>query len=161
MSSGSSPEAATTGPRTIGDRGRRTPAPAHSIFPLVSGGSAKLSLAEAQNVWPAMANSTRKKCSFMFVIENSGGVCFGRRDGFKKLPIGTCRKCYCEGCVMRQYRVYFLDEGAHIFAPSVVLECADDDEAVRQAKQYIDGKDIELRRGDYRVAKFPRRGGEL
>ena len=58
---------------------------------------------------------------------------------------------------MRTYRIYFLDYGAHISAPPIVIECADDDDAIKQAKQYIDGKDIELWRGDFRVAKFPKK----
>ena len=55
---------------------------------------------------------------------------------------------------MATYRVYFLDDGAHISRPPIILECADDDEAARKARQYIDGKDIEVWRGDYLVTKF-------
>lgn len=56
---------------------------------------------------------------------------------------------------MPTYRVYFLDRDAHISRPPEVLEAADDVEAGQQAKQFIDGKDIEVWRESYRVAKFP------
>ena len=58
---------------------------------------------------------------------------------------------------MPDYRVYFLDQGAHISSPPVILECADNEEAMQKARQYIDGKDIELWREGTRLAQFPKR----
>lgn len=57
---------------------------------------------------------------------------------------------------MQTYRLYFLDQGAHTSTPPIVLECADDHEAVRQAKQHITGKEMELWRGTRLVANCPR-----
>ncbi len=45
---------------------------------------------------------------------------------------------------MSTYRVYFIDDGTHISRPPIVLECDTDQEAVEKARQYIDGRDIEL-----------------
>ncbi len=56
---------------------------------------------------------------------------------------------------MPTYRIYFIDRGAHISRPPKVFEATDDDDATKAARQFIDGKDIELWRGDYLVAKFP------
>ena len=58
---------------------------------------------------------------------------------------------------MQDYRLYFLDENAHISKPPVILECADDEEAQTKARQFIDGKDLELWRGDSLVAFFPKK----
>jgi hypothetical protein len=58
---------------------------------------------------------------------------------------------------MPTYRLYFLDDGAHISRPPVILECADNEEAMVQARQYVDGKDIELWREGTLVAMFPRK----
>ena len=45
---------------------------------------------------------------------------------------------------MPVYRNYFLDEGANISRPPVVLECSNNEEAINKTRQYIDGKYIEL-----------------
>jgi hypothetical protein len=59
---------------------------------------------------------------------------------------------------MPTYRIYFLDEGAHIARPPVVLDCVDDQEASEKARQYIDGKDLEVWRGNHLIVTFPRIG---
>lgn len=56
---------------------------------------------------------------------------------------------------MPTYRVYFIDRGAHISRPPEVIECANNDEAVKKARQFIDGHAIELWREGLLVAKFP------
>jgi hypothetical protein len=45
---------------------------------------------------------------------------------------------------MDAYRIYVLDRGAHIVDPPRIIECADDDDAIRQARQYLDGKELEI-----------------
>jgi hypothetical protein len=55
---------------------------------------------------------------------------------------------------MRAYRVYFLDKGAHISRPPVIIECADDQQAIAKAKTLLDGQTIELWRDDYLVEIF-------
>lgn len=57
--------------------------------------------------------------------------------------------------VVRHYRIYFLDSGGHVSRPPVVNECDSDQEASEKARQYIDGHDIEVWRGEYLVAQFP------
>jgi hypothetical protein len=57
---------------------------------------------------------------------------------------------------MPTYRIYFLDDGAHISRPPVVIECADNAEAAKVARQYIDGRDIELWREGTLVARYPK-----
>ena len=53
---------------------------------------------------------------------------------------------------MSTYRVYFLDEGAHISGPAVVLECSNDKEAKQKARQYIGSQEIELWRENTLIA---------
>jgi hypothetical protein len=54
---------------------------------------------------------------------------------------------------MPEYRVYIVGSDGHFFN-SVPLECADDDEAAEQAKQLVDGHDVELWQRDRKVAAF-------
>jgi hypothetical protein len=53
------------------------------------------------------------------------------------------------------YRVYALDRDAHVAEPPRTLQCADDGEAIRQARQWLDGKDLEIWDGGRRVAWLP------
>jgi hypothetical protein len=55
------------------------------------------------------------------------------------------------------YRIFFLDQAAHISKPAVVLECDNDDQAIKQAKKYTDDHDIELWRGAHLVSLLQRR----
>ncbi len=57
---------------------------------------------------------------------------------------------------MQPYRLYFLDERAHISDPPVIIECANDDDAIRQSALHRNGMDMELWRGAHLVANFPR-----
>jgi len=54
---------------------------------------------------------------------------------------------------MPDYRVYLIGPDGHFFK-SVQLECADDAEATEQAKQLIDGHDVELWQRDRKVGTF-------
>jgi hypothetical protein len=56
---------------------------------------------------------------------------------------------------MPAYRVYFIDADGRIYQAPQILECADDREATERARQYIDGKDIQVWERDRLVAKFP------
>jgi hypothetical protein len=58
---------------------------------------------------------------------------------------------------MPSYRLYFLDAGAHISGPPVTIDCADDDEAVKTAKRYVDGQELELWRDSRLVARFSKK----
>jgi hypothetical protein len=42
------------------------------------------------------------------------------------------------------YRVYILDQDGRVAGPPRILDCADDAEAVRQARQHLDGKVVEI-----------------
>jgi hypothetical protein len=59
---------------------------------------------------------------------------------------------------MPAYRAYFLSND-HIEKPPRVIEAADDGAAVEQARQLVDGHDVELWRGDkcLVVLKHPRK----
>src|SRR6202035_4385086 len=52
-----------------------------------------------------------------------------------------------------EYRVYALDSEGHPIK-AIRLDCPDDKAAIESAKQYIDGRDIELWQLDRRVATF-------
>ena len=55
-----------------------------------------------------------------------------------------------------EYRVYALDSEGHPIK-AIRLDCPDDQAAIESAKQYIDGRDIELWQLDRRVATFARK----
>ena len=54
---------------------------------------------------------------------------------------------------MPEYRVYVIGSDGH-FRSSLELECADDDEAMEQAKMLVDGHDVELWQRARKVARF-------
>jgi hypothetical protein len=54
---------------------------------------------------------------------------------------------------MPEYRAYKIGHDGRFFG-AVELVCADDAEAMEQAKQLVDGHDIELWQLDRMVAKF-------
>ncbi|MGY4368650.1 hypothetical protein ACVW1A_004715 [Bradyrhizobium sp. LB1.3] len=45
---------------------------------------------------------------------------------------------------MAEYRLYRFDKDGHIQGPPVIVDCEDDDAAVTQAKQYVDGVAIQV-----------------
>jgi hypothetical protein len=45
------------------------------------------------------------------------------------------------------YRLYVIDPDAHITVPPTLADCPDDDLAIAKAKQYLDGKAIEVWEG--------------
>jgi hypothetical protein len=54
------------------------------------------------------------------------------------------------------YRVCFLDQEGHIKS-FVGLNCRDDGAAIEEARQLLDGQDIELWSGERKVAKLDRK----
>jgi len=54
---------------------------------------------------------------------------------------------------MQEYRVYIIGSDGH-FRNSLRLECADDDKAIEQAKQFVNGHDVELWQRDRKIARF-------
>ena len=57
---------------------------------------------------------------------------------------------------MSDYRVYLLSDDDHV-VDRIELDVADDNAAIEHAKQYIDGRDIELWQRDRRIARFDSR----
>jgi hypothetical protein len=51
------------------------------------------------------------------------------------------------------YRAYIIRRDGH-FQKTVELDCADDNAAIEQAKQLVDGHDVELCQHGHRVARF-------
>ena len=45
---------------------------------------------------------------------------------------------------MPTYRIYTFDEGGHVLEPPKVIECENDETAVKEAKQLLNGKLIEV-----------------
>ena len=56
---------------------------------------------------------------------------------------------------MAQYRVYIIGRDGH-FQDFVPLDCADDDAAMEQAKQLVDGHDVELWELGRKITVFTR-----
>ena len=52
---------------------------------------------------------------------------------------------------MEQYRVYVLDADGHVHDPPQVIECPDDEAAIEQARQLLNGRVIEVWHGSRRV----------
>jgi hypothetical protein len=52
---------------------------------------------------------------------------------------------------MAVYRIYVLSPEGHVAAPAEVLECPDDREAIRQARQYAGKEPVEVWEGTKRV----------
>jgi hypothetical protein len=62
--------------------------------------------------------------------------------------------------VVPEYRVFFLEAETYITQPPHIVECADDQEAIQKARQFMDGRDIELWEKARFIARFPRTLGE-
>lgn len=57
---------------------------------------------------------------------------------------------------MAAYRVFFVDADDHISRAPKIVECADDQEAIAMAKQFVDGADMELWEGRRFIGRIPR-----
>jgi hypothetical protein len=55
---------------------------------------------------------------------------------------------------MQEYRIYLIDPAGRITQPAEVIECTDDEAAIAQAKQYINGRAVEVWRGAQRIVHF-------
>jgi hypothetical protein len=58
------------------------------------------------------------------------------------------------GLHMPTYRMYRIDAAGHIPEPSKTIECDDEDHAVEQARQYVDGLAVELWEGARLIRRF-------
>ena len=56
---------------------------------------------------------------------------------------------------MPHYRIYSTGADDHISAPPIVVECADDQEAIQKAQQAVNGKAVELWQGERLIVRFP------
>ena len=54
--------------------------------------------------------------------------------------------------VMAAYRAYLVDTENHIRGVPIVIEAETDEQAVAAAKGFVDGHDVELWRGDKKIA---------
>ena len=54
---------------------------------------------------------------------------------------------------VNEYRAYIIGPDGHVLR-RIDLFCTDDDAAIRQAKQLVDGHDVELWQLDRRIAEF-------
>jgi len=57
---------------------------------------------------------------------------------------------------MPSYRSYFLDLGAHVSGLPNILDCRDDDAAVKTARRYVDSHELEPWRDSRLVTRFPK-----
>jgi len=55
---------------------------------------------------------------------------------------------------MPTYRIYTFDEGGHVLEPPKVIECENDEAAVKEAKQLLNGKFIEVWKKARRIIRF-------
>lgn len=53
---------------------------------------------------------------------------------------------------MPEYRFYRINQEGHVAEPAPIVECPDDLSAVREARQYVDGCDVEVWQGPRVVA---------
>jgi hypothetical protein len=57
--------------------------------------------------------------------------------------------------VMPHYRIYVTTTDGHITAPATLIECDNDQEAIGKAKQFVNGRDVELWEGARFIVRFP------
>ena len=62
--------------------------------------------------------------------------------------------------VVPEYRIVFLDPDSYIAQPPKIVECTDDQGAIKKARQFIDGHDIELWEKDRCIVRFARTSGK-
>lgn len=55
---------------------------------------------------------------------------------------------------MQLYRVYIMDPKGYVESPPELIECADNDAAIGQARQYLDGKPVEIWEDGRRIARL-------
>jgi hypothetical protein len=53
---------------------------------------------------------------------------------------------------MPEYRFYKIKHDGHIAGPAIVQECACDEDALKEAKQFLNGHDVEVWQGARVVA---------
>ena len=55
---------------------------------------------------------------------------------------------------MAVYRIYVLSPEGHVIAPAQLVECPDDNQAIREARQYVDEEPVEVWEGTKRVVRL-------
>jgi hypothetical protein len=61
---------------------------------------------------------------------------------------------------MNEYRIYVMDRQGHVQRPSEIVVCKSDEEAIAQARQFLDRTPVEIWRGSKRVDRLdPANGG--
>jgi hypothetical protein len=53
-----------------------------------------------------------------------------------------------------QYKLYRLSAANRVKAPPIILDCADDIEAIREAGKYLEGGSVELWNGNKLIKKL-------
>ena len=56
---------------------------------------------------------------------------------------------------MPHYRIYVATTDEHITAPATLIECDNDQEAIGKAKQFVNGRAVELWEGARFIMRFP------
>jgi hypothetical protein len=56
---------------------------------------------------------------------------------------------------MPHYRIYVTTTDGHITEPATLIECDDDQEAIGKAKQFVNGRAVELWEGARFIVRFP------
>jgi hypothetical protein len=59
---------------------------------------------------------------------------------------------------MPHYRIYVTTTDGHITAPAALIECDNDQEAIGKAKQFVNGRAVELWEGARLIMRFPASG---
>lgn len=62
------------------------------------------------------------------------------------------------GLIMPEYRIYTVKADGHLLGPPAVVECADDQDAVKEAKQLLNGQLIEIWQGTRVVMRLDPHG---
>ena len=59
------------------------------------------------------------------------------------------------GFIVLVYRLYKIDRNGRVDGPPQIVRCEDDDEALMEARKYVDGHAIEIWCDDKRVGLIP------
>lgn len=75
---------------------------------------------------------------------------FHEGNSAARLGVLSTKEC-CRGLPVFDYRLYTLNKNGKVSGPPRILTCDHDEAALKEARKYVDGHDIEIWRDNKRV----------
>jgi hypothetical protein len=73
-------------------------------------------------------------------------------ENYYNFTLGSFVRCQRQS--MPEYRIYRLASDGHFWGVPVIVECAQDQEAIEKARQMVDGLDLEIWEAARLIARF-------